>query len=143
MLPPVQTPYGLPTLRDPDAYELVASMSSSVALHKLISENTTGHVLRAAAGKILSEHTALSSGPLPASQGARPSNVSLTKSVEIPLTGPEAGATIQKLLLGRPPSSFWTPASFCVTRILHIRKGLTAKKQFHGAFSKFRNYKQI
>ena len=48
--------------RTPTKY--VADMSSGAAGAKLIAENTTKHVLRAATDKILSEHTAPSSGPM-------------------------------------------------------------------------------
>ena len=54
----------------------VVGMSSGAAADKLISENTTRHVQRAADHMILSEHTA-SSGPKSVGRGTRPSNVFL------------------------------------------------------------------
>ena len=44
------------------------------AVEKLISENETGYIHRAAADKILSEHTAPSFGPVSIGRGTRPSN---------------------------------------------------------------------
>ena len=52
----------------------VPSTSSGPAADKLMSKNTTGHLLRTAAERTLSEHTAPSSGLVSVGQGTRPSN---------------------------------------------------------------------
>ena len=110
----------------------MARTSSRVTWHKLISENTTGHFPRAAADRILSEHTAPSSGPVPASRGTRPSNAPLTKSVEIPLTGPEAKAPVQKLLPGVPGFRFLdTGVIFCSTYCV-FERARWARGTFYG-----------
>ena len=69
--PPAQTACGLPMFRDPDAYEIRDPHVFRGNCEKIISENTIGHVLRAAADSILSEHAAPSSGPASAGRGTR------------------------------------------------------------------------
>ena len=116
------------TLR-PGPIQYIAGTSSGAAADSIISENTTGHVLRAAAGKILSEHTAPSSRLAPVVRVRGSQTPRLTGTNEIPLTSwawralfehrrhlfghlevPEAGDPSKNSPLESPAWYFWAPA---------------------------------
>ena len=69
------TAYGLPMLQDPESYEIRGRHVLRVSLAQAhFRENSTGHILRAAAERMFLQHTALSSGTVSVCQKVWPSN---------------------------------------------------------------------
>ena len=93
----------------------------------LILENTTGHVLRAAADRILSEHTAPFSGLASAGPGTRPSNGRPYRVRRDTFDSAGSRDPRSETPPGvKPAFYFCTPASSFVTPIVYIRKISTA-----------------
>lgn len=106
-------------------------------MDKLTSENTTRHVLLAAADRIRSERTAPLFEPASVSRARGNRTLPLTGSVEIPLTGPEATATVQKLLRGGGAGVFIlnTNIIFCNTCCVFERAS-QPQRLFYGTLKK-------
>ena len=106
-------------LRPTSPTKYVAGTSSGAAADKLPSENTTGHVLRTYLPILRTVYVSAEVCGL--------QTLLLTGSVEIPLTGPEATAPVQKLL----PEGAWLTLfehrrNLCSTYLFYIRKSSMA-----------------
>ena len=64
-------------------------------------------------------------------------------SLEIPLTGPEAGAPIQKLLPGKTVVVFLDAGVIACNTYCEFERVPQPRSTFHGTFLKFKNYTKI
>ena len=100
----------------------MARTSSGAVADKLISENTTGHMLQTAVDSTLSEQAALSSGPVSVGQGSRPSSAPLAKPLRYLRPGQRPRPSFRNSSRGLLAPQFWKPAFSFVVHIVYLKR---------------------